>query len=380
MKRYVAALLLVPLMLGAGCGKVRFRSEPVRIGVIATLSGENAGNGRSISDAARLAVDQINGSGGLDLGGRKRRVNVLVLDDRDTPEGAVNAARALIHQENVVAIVGPQLSRNAIPASRIAEDTGIPMICPMSTNPETTRGKRYVFRIPYLDTFQGAVMARFARSRLRARRAAVLFDVADVYNREIARVFKEAFNRLGGQVVAFEQYTTDQSRDYTVQLTRIAAAAPEVLYLPNYAADVEVQARQARDLGIGAVLLGSDGWSETRFHRIPAFQGSYLTRHWHPDIETGVSRKFLEDFTGRYKRVPDDVAATTFDAFHLLFAAVRLERSADPSGIQKALYRLRGFQGVTGTIEYRLSGDPVKSAVIIEIRDGAYRFFTQVAP
>lgn len=363
-----------------GSGKVWSRREPVRIGVIATLTGENAENGRTLADTARLAAEQVNDAGGLDLEGGVRRVQVVVLDGLDTPEGAVDAARSLIHRENVAAVVGPQFSMHAIPASRIAEDTGIPMICPMSTNPETTRGKRYVFRIPYLDTFQGTVMARFARSHLEAGRAAVLFDVANVYNREIAGVFREAFTGLGGEVAAFEQYTSDQARDYTAQLARIAAAGPQVLYLPNYAADVEVQARQARELGINAVLLGSDGWSDGRFKDLPWFQGTYMTRHWHPDIDTPASRKFLRDFSGRYDRMPDDVAATTFDACQLLFAAMRLERSADPSRIREGLYRLRGFEGVTGTIEYRGSGDPVKSAIIIEIRGGESRFFTQVEP
>jgi branched-chain amino acid transport system substrate-binding protein len=377
-------LLLAVCALAAGyaegSGKGWARDEPVRVGVIATMTGENAGNGRTISDTARMAMDQVNDAGGLDLGGKARRVQLVMLDDLNSPEGAVDAARALIHREDVAAIVGPQFSRNAIPASRIAEDTGIPMICPMSTNPETTRGKRYVFRIPYLDTFQGTVMARFAWSRLEARRAAVLFDVANVYNREIAGVFRKAFTGLGGEVVAFERYTTDQARDYAAQLARIAAAGPHVLYLPNYAADAEVQARQARELGIDAVLLGSDGWEDGRFRNLPSFQGSYLTRHWHPDIETEASRRFLRDFNDRYERVPDDVAATYYDAFQLLFTAIRLEGSADPSRIRDGLYRLEGFQGVTGSIEYRECGDPVKSAVIIEIRGGESSFFAQVEP
>jgi branched-chain amino acid transport system substrate-binding protein len=292
----------------------------------------------------------------------------------------VEAARFLIHREEVAAIVGPQLSRNAIPAAQIAEETGIPMICPMSTSPLTTSGKSYGFRIPYLDGFQGTVMAYFARRELEARTAAVLFDVANVYNREIAEVFKDEFSSLGGRITAFERYTTDDNTDFSKQLSRIRQTAPDVLYLPNYAADVQRQAEQARSLGLESVLLGSDGWSDTMFQSEPAFNGSFMTRHWHPEISSPQSKQFFRAYSDRFGREPDDVAATTYDAFSLLFAAVELAGSSDPPEIQKNLYLLDEFQGVTGTIDYRENGDPVKSAIIIEIRDGENHFYSEVKP
>jgi branched-chain amino acid transport system substrate-binding protein len=244
------------------------------------------------------------------------------------------------------------------------------MVAPMSTNPETTAGKRFVFRIPYLDTFQGRVLARFAREELKAGSAALLYDVAGDYNRTLAEVFHETFVEAGGVVSAVETYTTNQNMDFTVQLRRIARRKPDVLFLPNYSADAQRQADQARAMGITAVLLGGDGWDPELFAADPAFEGSFSTRHWHPSQAGARARAFLAGYQQAYASVPGDVAATTYDAMDLLFAGMEKAGSIQSDAVRRSISELAGFEGVTGSIRYGATGDPVKSAVIIGIRGG----------
>ena len=356
--------LLLALSL-PGCRGGGSSGAEIRIGLIAMLSGSESdqASGRSMQRGAQLAVEEANRTG-------LRRVTLVVADDRNNPEGAIEAARRLIYQERVPAIIGPQFSRNAIPAARLAESERTVMICPLSTNPQTTAGKHFVFRVPYLDTFQGYSLARFARQELAASRAAVLYDVANEYNRTLAEVFRDTFLRLGGTLAAFESYTTDQAMDFTPQLSRIAAAGAEVLFLPNLNDDVRRQGRQARALGIDAVLLGGDGWNPDELASEPAFAGSFASRHWHPDVATEKARNFLKAFRARFGEPPDDIAATTYDAFGLLFAAMRAAGRAEPEAIRAALMSLEPYPGVTGSIVYRGSGDPSKSVVLVRIDGG----------
>jgi branched-chain amino acid transport system substrate-binding protein len=358
-------LLLLWALALPGCRGGRQPVPEMRIGLIAMLSGSasDQASGRSMQRGARLAVEQANRAGG-------RRVSLVLADDRNSPEGAIEAARRLIFEERVPAIIGPQFSRNAIPAARLAEREKTVMICPLSTNPQTTAEKLFVFRVPYLDTFQGASLARFARRDLRAARAAVLYDVANEYNRTLAEVFRETFSRLGGRITAFETYTTDQAADFGPQLGRIAAAGAEVLFLPNLNDDVLRQGRQARRLGIRAVLLGGDGWDPDALAAEPAFAGSFAARHWHPAIATREALAFLRAFRERYRETPDDIAATTYDACGLLVAAMRAAGSAEPEAIRRALLGMEAYPGVTGSILYRGSGDPSKSVVLVGIQAG----------
>ncbi len=358
-------LALVPILLLPGCHRGDPSRGEVRIGLIAMLSGSasDQASGKSMQRGARLAVEQANRAGA-------RRLALVVADDRNSPEGAIEAARRLIFQERVPAIIGPQFSRNAIPAARLSESEKTVMICPLSTNPQTTAGKLFVFRVPYLDTFQGYSLARFACRDLKASRAAVLYDVSNEYNRTLAEVFRGTFTRLGGRITAFETYTTDQAADFSAQLSRIAASGADVLFLPNLNDDVLRQGRQARLLGIRAVLLGGDGWDPDALASEPAFAGSFAARHWHPAIATQEALAFLRAFRERYRETPDDIAATTYDACGLLLAAMRAAGSAEPEAIRKALLGMEAYPGVTGKILYRGTGDPSKSVVLVGIAAG----------
>ncbi len=375
---------LIPAVLGlvlaaTGCSRTTAGSS-IPIGVIAMLSGENARNGEGLLAAARLAVHRQNAGGGLRVGRGRARVELVVEDDGGGPDQALNAARKLIARGDISFLIGPQFSSHAVPVARLAEQEQVLAICPMSTNPETTAGKRFVFRVPYLDTFQGAMLARFARESLGAGSAAVLFDVAGTYNRTLAEVFRRNFEAAGGRVTGFETYTTDRNRDFTAQLARIAAASPAILFLPNYSADALLQARQARAAGIRAVLLGGDGWDPELFAGEDALQGSYCTRHWHVDLDTRGSRGFVESYRQETRRLPGDVEATTFDALGLLFQAIERAGRPDPRAVRDALVALPPYEGITGTIDYTDSGDPRKSAVVVRIRDHRSPVFRVMEP
>jgi branched-chain amino acid transport system substrate-binding protein len=278
-------------------------------------------------------------------------------------------------------MVGSSFSRNAIPSGEVAERAGIPMISPGSTHPRTTAGRRYVFRVAFVDSFQGRVMARFARDRLGFSTAAVLYDVADAYSRNIAELFRRVFEEAGGRVVAFEPFTSGES-DFRPQLERIRDAEPEAVFLPNFTADLPAQGRQLRRLGIDAVLLGSDSWL-AELARHPELDGAFFTRSWHHDL-AGSSPE-AEAFRERYRQLhgsePDEQAALTYDAFGLLFAALADAPRPAPEAIREALARIDGYRGLTGPISYRgRGGDPMKNVAIVRIEDGEIRLFELVEP
>ncbi len=371
---------LITLLLLAGCGPKEGETvTQIRVGVIAPLTGSIPAVGQSTKNAAELAVKEVNEAGGLDIGGQKMEIVLLIEDDEDKEESAVSAAQKLINQSNVVAIIGPQASRNAIPASTIAENARIPMISPWSTNPETTAGKKYVFRVAFIDPFQGRVMARFAMEELGARKAAVLYDVASAYNKGIAEIFKQVFEEAGGQVVAFETYTTGEE-DFRTQLTAIRDSGADVLFLPNYYNEVPLQVRQARKLGVKATIIGSDSWGRLSPEDMADMEGLFFSTHYAPDIASDVAQDFIKKYKAAYGEVPDDVAALTYDAFGMLFQAMKSQGRADPESIRNGLAAISRYEGVTGMMEYKGTGDPVKSAVILQIKDGEFTFYKLASP
>ncbi len=371
-------LLVLILITPISCGKP-VEEPTIRIGVIAPITGSIPIVGQSTVNAAQLAVQEVNDAGGLEVGGQKLKVELFIEDNQDRKETAVSAAQKLINQSGVVALIGPQASRNAIPVAAVAEGAHVPMISPWSTNPETTAGKRYVFRAAFTDPFQGRVMARFAVEELKAEKAAVLYDVASEYNRGIAEIFRQVFKEAGGQVVAFESYTTGEA-DFRAQLTAIRDSGAQVLFLPNYYNEVPTQVRQARELGIQAAIIGSDSWGQIEAADLAQMEGMYFSTHYAPDIASPTAQKFIAAYQAAYGQVPDDVAALTYDAFGLLFQAIRSQGKTDSESIRNGLASISRYEGVTGTMEFKGSGDPIKSAVILQIKGGTFQFYRLAEP
>jgi len=370
----------------AGCRNQS--ADTVRIGVIAEITGDMPAVGASCRNAAELAVKEINAAGGIVLGGKARPVVLCVEDNAGKPEQSASAVQKLISEAGVVAIVGPNASRYAIPAAEVAEASRTVLITPWSTNPKTTLDarsgapKRYVFRSCFIDPFQGRVLASFAFDTLKVKTAAVLYDIASEYNKGIAEIFAAAFAEKGGKVVAVETYT-NPDRDFSAQLTKIKQVQPEIVFLPNYYSEVPLQIEQARRLGITAPFLGSDSWGSSDLVKLGGAQveGCCFSTHYAPDRASPVARKFIAAYTAAYGSAPDDVAALTYDAFGLLFQSLSRAGEADREAVREALSRTERFEGVTGTMRFSPgSGDPVKSAVIIQVQNGAFAWFADANP
>lgn len=372
------------LILG-GCGESGGPS--VKIGLNTELTGEMPAVGASSKNAAELFVSQVNAGGGADVGAQKLPINLIIGDNGAKADQARTVAQRLISQDNVLAMIGPDASSCAIPASIVAETTQCPMISPWSTNPKTTvddegKPKNYVFRACFIDTFQAQVLAKFVLNDLKAKTAAVLYDVASEAPNGQANLFKETFEANGGRIVAFETYTTGD-RDFSAQLTKIKAANPEVIFLPAYYNDAAGIARQARQQGITAQFVGSDAWSSPEIIKLGGadIEGSYFCNHYSTQIATAEAQKFMADYKAKYGQEPDDVAALTYDAFGLLTQAVKDAGKLDRQAVRDALAKIAKFDGVTGTMQFKPgSGDPIKSAVILQIKDSKFAWVANGQP
>jgi branched-chain amino acid transport system substrate-binding protein len=371
--------LAIGLGLAWGCGSQP--STEVRVGVNAELTGSKPTVGDSCKKAAELLAAQVNQTGGLKVGDQRVPLKLYIEDNEDKAESAAAAAQKLISENNVLAILGPNASGNAIPAAQICDDAKVIMISPWSTNPKTTEGKKFVFRACFIDDFQGQVMAKFARDNLKAQTAAVLYDVASEYNKGIAEFFKKFFEAAGGKVVAFESYTKDD-KDFSSQLTLIKAANPAVLFLPNYYNEVPLQVQQARRLGLSCPVIGSDSWGSAELLTLGGadLEGCYFSTHYAPDIATPTAQKFIQDYEARYGKKPDDVAALTYDAGKLLCDAITQAGTLNRQKVRDALASVQEFHGVTGDMKFQGTGDPVKSAVILQIKNGKFNYFAAVKP
>ncbi len=361
-RRSATAVLLVTVAIAA----CRPSAPPeVRIGVMATLSGRFAEvSGRPTVEGARLAVRDF---GPLEIHGRAVRVVLVERDFTDRADAAANAARGLINQDSVIAIVGPQFSRHALPVAIVAEDAHVPMISPMSSNAAVTQGRRYVFRLAFLDAVQSAALARFAAADLRARRAAVLYDISSEYSRSLAESFRRAFDSVGGRTVAFESYTADRAEDFSRQIARIAAARPDVVFLPNFPDVVVHQVPALWRSGVRAVVLGSDSW-DPQTVPLADRQQAFVANQWRPDIPTEPARRFVRAYTAAYGAPPRAAAALTYDAVTLLLGAMRDTQGADADSLRAAIARTSEFSGASGLVRFAGQADPARRVAVSAVR------------
>lgn len=388
MKRasFVFCTLLALSLLLVGCGDKG--ASTIKVGVIAELTGDMPAVGESCKKAAQLAAKEINDAGGLQIGDKQYKVELFIEDNAGKADQSASAAQKLITQQKVLAIVGPNATRYAIPASEIAETSKVVLITPWSTNPKTTldaktnAAKKYVFRACFIDPFQGRVVARFAAEKLKAKNAAVLYDVASDYNKGIAEFFKQTFEQNGGKVVAFETYTTND-RDFSAQLTKIKKAGPDVIFLPNYYSEVPLQIQQAKRLAINVPFLGSDSWGSQELTKLCGkdCDGYYFSTHYAPDTAAPAAVKFIQAFKTTYGSPPDDVAALTYDSFGILKQAIKDAGKLDRQAVRDAVAKVQKYEGVTGNMQFKEgSSDPVKSAVILQIKDGKFVYFADANP
>lgn len=375
-------------LLLVGCGKPAAPS--VKIGLNAEITGDMSAVGTSSRNAAEMLVAELNASGGLEVAGQKYLVELVVGDNTGKPDMAASTTQRLISQNNILAMVGPNSSGCAIPSSAIAESLGVTMISPWSTNPKTTvdpvtgKPKHFVFRGCFTDLFQARVLAKFTLETLKAKRAAVVFDVASEAPNGQATLFRETFEKNGGEIVAFETYTTGD-KDFSAQLTKIRAANPDVVFLPAYYNDVPLITQQARRLGITAAFVGSDAWSTPEIIKLGGadVEGAYFCNHYSTEIATPAAQSFVASYTTKYGSQPDDVAALTYDSLGLLLGAVQASGKIDDRrAVRDALAAIPSYGGVTGTMRFTEAGggDPEKSAVVLQIKGGKFVWVANAAP
>lgn len=373
--RFLTAALLVAVgAVSTGCA--RKPQEPL-VGVYLALTGDMADFGITTRQGIELAAEEINAAGGIN----GQRLRLLVEDDRGKPEEARTVVTKLIDQQGVVAVLGEVASKNSLAAAPICQARGIPMLSPSSTNEEVTRKGDFIFRVCFVDSFQGYVMARFASENLKARTAAVLWDNGSDYSKGLSSVFKSDFQKMGGRIVADVTYAAGDV-DFSSQLTRIRAAQPDVIYVPGYYTEVALIGRKARELGITVPLLGGDGWdSENLLKRAgAALDGCYFSSHYSSDTGSPVVERFVRSFQERYSTMPNALAALGYDATWILAEAMKRAGSLEPRKIRDALAATRDYPGVTGQITINEERNAVKPAVVLQVKNGAFRYVTTIQP
>ena len=370
----LAAAALLPLACGDGKDAA---PQGIPVGFFGALTGPEATFALSGRNGARLAVEQVNAEGGV-LG---VPMALHVEDDRNEASEAASAVSRLITRDHVVALIGENASSRSLAAAPIAQTYRVPMISPSSTNVEVTKKGDYIFRVCFIDSAQGRALAAFARRRLKAATAAILEDVRNDYSVGLARAFAADFASAGGRIVADLKFSEGDS-DFSAQLTSVAAARPDVLFVPAYYTDAGLIARQARALGLEATLLGADGWDSPKLAEIggKSLEGAYFSNHYSVDEPSPAARAFVAAYRKAYGTNPDSIAALSFDAVRLLADAIRRAGSTEGKRVRDALAATAGFEGVTGSITFDAERNPVKPAVILQIRDGRFQFVDSIAP
>jgi branched-chain amino acid transport system substrate-binding protein len=347
------------------------------LGHYGSLTGNTAHFGQDTDKAVRLAVDEQNAAGGL-LG---KQIRVVTLDDRGDSAEAANSVSRLIDVEKVNALIGEVSSSLSLAGGRVAQRRKIPMVSPSSTNPKVTQVGDYIFRVCFLDPFQGKVMADFARDTLKFERVAILKDVKNDYSIGLADAFRTAFTARGGQIAA-EQSFSQGDTDFSAQLTTIKAANVQGIYAPGYYAEVGSIARTAQRLGLKVPLMGGDGWDAPDLFKIAgdALDGSFFSNHFAPDAATAKAQKFVSDFKAKYGQEPTGLGALGYDAAIVLFDAIKRAGKTDPESIRNALAETKNFEAVSGNISINKDRDADKSAVILAIEGGKAKYRATVAP
>jgi len=381
------SLLVVFSMIAglvAGCGGGGASSNEIKIGVVYELTGNTATFGASATNGAKLAFKEINAKGGV-LG---KQIQAVVADNKGEPSESSNAMTKVITQDKVVAVTGFTTSSNAIAASTVAEANKVPFITAAATNPKVTvdektgKVKDNTFRVCFIDPFQGTVGANFALNSLKVKNAAIMIDNSSDYSKGLAQFFKDAFTKGGGAILAEEAYL-QKDQDFKTVLTKIKALNPAMIYVPGYYEEVGKIAKQAREMGITVPIVGGDGWDSPKLTEIAggaALNNTFFTNHYSVEDKSPASKAFVDAYTKEYGQAPDAMAVLGYDAAYVLVDAIKRANSTEPAKIREALAATKDFQAVTGVLTLNDKHDAVKSAVIIEMKDGKQVYKETVKP
>lgn len=352
-------------------------SESLVLGVVGSLTGGQATFGESMKNGVEMAVKAANAAGGM----KGKKFATRVYDNQSKPEEAAQATTRLVTQDKVLVILGDVASSNSLAMAEKAQAAKVPMISPASTNPAVTQKGDYIFRVCFIDPFQGFVMAKFAHENLKLKQVAILQDNKSAYSIGLTEVFTQKFTEMGGKVLAAESYSQGDT-DFRGQLGKLKGLKPQALYVPGYYNDVGLIARQAREVGLTVPLLGGDGWDSEKLFELAgnALDGSYFSNHYSPSNPDPAVQKFISEYKAAHGTTPDALAALGYDAARVAMAAI--EKSPDLSGasIRDAIAATKDFPGVAGNISLDANRNALKSAVILKVGDGKTDFVTSINP
>lgn len=375
-------LLSATLLVGCGTNSTSGTGDVIKVGSNFELSGANATFGKSSVNGIDLAFEQQNAKGGV-LG--KKLQNVSADNKSDAGESTA-AVTKLIGQDKVVAILGSYASTDTLAASQVATDNKIPLLSPTSTNVKVTvengKVKPWIFRACFIDPFQGEVAAKFALNNLKAKTAAVFIDQKSDYSKGLAEAFISNFKKGNGTIVDTEQYVASSDKDFRATLTRMKSANPDYVFIPGYYQEVGLIVKQAREMGMKQPMMGGDGWDSPDLLKIAgaeALNNTYFVNM--VAIDDPAMASFVKEYKAKYNIEPDAMAALAYDAANMLVKAFETAGDTNGEKVRLALENMKGFKGLSGDTNIDpKTHNPVKSAVIIEMKNGKNTFLTKVEP
>lgn len=351
--------------------------SPIKIGEFASLTGKEATYGQTAHLGTLLAIEEVNAGGGV-LG---RKIELITEDDQSKPGEAATVVKKLISRDKVVAVLGEITSGRTLEAAPICQAAKIPLVSPGATNIEVTTKGNYIFRVCFIDDFQGTVMAKFARDTLKLKRVAILSSVSSAQSVGLAKFFRERFTRTGG-VLALEQKYAEGDRDFRAQLTAIRAAGVDGVFVPGYYTEAALICKQARDLGLTLPIFGVDGWESAELISLggKAVEGCYFSTHYSPENESTAVVAFNQRYQKRHGSSTNALSALGYDSAMLLIDAIRRAGTTDSVKLREALATTKDYPGVTGTITFDANRNPTKSAVVLTVKNGKFTFVQDVQP
>lgn len=377
-------LAVTMLVVAAGCGGSQSTSDTIKIGANLEMTGNNATFGKSASNGALLAIKQVNAKGGV-MG---KQLSLVVADNKSEAAEAANSMQKLITQDKVVAVIAPIASSSVIAGAQVNQDNKVLAISPTASNPKVTvdpatnKVRDYMFRAAFIDPFQGSVMANFATKTLKAKTAAIYIDNSSDYAKGLGQFFKETFIKNGGQIVAEEAYLAKDT-DFKATLTKIKVTNADVVFVPGYYQEVGMLIKQARDIGLTMPFLGGDGWDSAKLPEIAgtqALNNTFFANHYSPDDNSDAIKNFVEAYKKEYNETPDAFAALSYDATMMVIESIKRANSVDTVKIKDELAKTKDYAAVSGTITLNETHDAVKSAVIIEMKEGKQTFKEKINP
>ncbi len=367
---------VLSLFVSFSCTK-KMNPNEIRIGQFASMTGSEATFGISTDEGIRLFLDEVNQKGGV----KGKKIKLITMDNQGKPEEAAAVATRLIEQEKVLALLGEVASSRSLAAAPIAQLKKIPMISPSSTNPKVTEVGDYIFRVCFIDPFQGRVMARFANENLKLKKVAILRDLKSDYSIGLADFFVATHKEYGGSVVADLSYQSGDV-DFKAQLTQIKSQLPDALYIPGYYTEVGLIARQAREVALKAVLMGGDGWDSEKLFEIggESIEGAYFSNHYSNESTLPEVINFVQAYKSKYQKAPDGLAAQGYDAAGVLVKAISEAKDFTTKSIREELAKIKNYQGVTGMITIDQNRNAMKSAVVVQVSGKINKYVTTINP